>query len=206
MRLISFVVLVAALVGCGGHLPAIRRTLAQNGTPCEEIALVRDGSDGWLLPVQGCNQEWQCWVKTESGKMFCGPQKPIELQRSIAREYLRCPDGKLEEEAAPERHTAITGCDRLAWCTEMHGDVVSCGAPEGLQYAAKQLSVETGCPAESIEQQQFFGVSTQHTYRLNACGNQFSCVVPLVGDGRAGSRFGSQLTCKPVPAASTSAQ
>lgn len=148
------------------------------------------------------------------------PETPDER---LARQYLRCPLDALttrelefagddeRRETHPWAQREITGCGRVVWCGEQD-QRAKCGAPADLEFAVHQLAVETGCPAQTIEQLEFYAVTTQHTYRLNACGIQFSCIVPIVKvtqgnwngtrqlprEGAAGSAFGSQLTCKPA--------
>lgn len=152
-------------------------------------------------------------------------EKVTTPEERLAREYLRCPidtlstrelafaGGDARRDTHPWAQREVSGCGRVAWCGESDGRA-RCGATADLEFAAGQLAVETACPARSIEQEEFFGMGTQNTYRLNACGNQFSCVVPLImvteksawtgarqeRERAAGSAFGSQLTCKPVVA------
>lgn len=140
-------------------------------------------------------------------------EKPEGAEERLARQYLRCPLDALttreldfagddeRRETHPWAQRELTGCGRVVWCGEANGRE-KCGAPADLEFAVHQLAVETGCPAQTIEQLEFYAVSTQHTYRLNACGTQFSCLVPVFdrrgGERVAGSIFGSQLTCKPA--------
>lgn len=141
-------------------------------------------------------------------------------QETVVRKYLWCPEGPLAHE--PLRGETgwafheLTGCERAAWCGD-HDGRWECRAPDILALAVKQLSVESGCPANQIAQVQRFAVDTQHTYRLSACGQEYACIVPVAfpRDARghektnetrvAASVFGSQMTCKQIPKAAAAA-
>jgi hypothetical protein len=171
---------------------------------CQQVTVADDPEgEGWLWLARGCSKESWCWITNPGDKMRCAEKRPKAVREELARNALRCPEGKLDEEAGPGDWTTFMGCDRRTACSWERTDDVVCRGPEDFELARQQLSVETGCPVESIEQLQFFGTNTQHTYRLNACGNQSACMVPIVQD-RAASRFGSQISCKAVPATATS--
>ena len=161
--------------------------------------------------VTACREAVAAW-QGEHPELARVPSDPI----AAARAHLRCPTGRVgrRELRLADQHRdshgwasfEVQGCERIAWCGELENGTTRCGQPADFELAAGQVAVETGCPAASVEQLQFYGVRTQNTYRLNACGAQYSCIVPLVdpdgskgnADRVAGSPFGSQLTCKPV--------
>lgn len=122
---------------------------------------------------------------------------PVE---TIARRYLQCSAGELQREsisfgrnngpADPYRwaNMQFAGCGRAIWCGEGPGGVARCAAPADLEVAIAQLAVETGCEAQSIVQLQRYVTQTpggrhelfgQSTYRVEACGQRYSCTVPL---------------------------
>lgn len=194
---------------------------------CDDLTAEADHEDGWLWRVTGCQKEAWC---TYDGReeMQCFTDPPQTRLEKHARAQLRCDQAELafspldlwalDRDAFPWAKVSVLGCDRILWCADPHRDL-RCTVPRDLDLAAKQLSVESGCPSASIIQLQYLGLQTQNTYRLDACGSQFSCIVPLVPsevqitmegrrevrhDPTAGSRFGSQLTCKAVASAQAS--
>lgn len=148
------------------------------------------------------------------------PEVPVEV---LARQYLQCPVGELKSEsisfgrnnqgADPFRwgNVEFSGCGRSTWCGERRGQRTRCEAPADLEVAAQQLAIETGCPAESIAQLQHFAtrapqgrreVFGQSTYRVEACGGQYSCTIPLYApydnETLVPSAAQGGVVCKPV--------
>lgn len=208
MRLKSLIALLLLCSGCltifGVHRGRARDASSKFFGACDDVAIVEDEIDGWIWHTRGCRKDAWCWYGASLHNMTCADESPKVRFEQQARAALRCPQGALVRVSAPDWNTEVVACDRITWCKNEDFERVTCVPPDDLQLVLKQASVESGCPSESIEQLQFFRLDTQTTYRLNACGNQFSCIVPLVSDkgGRdvAGSRFGSQLTCKAIPA------
>jgi hypothetical protein len=210
------------LTGClatmfGIHHARAREAFVRTTGPCESVTAEGDSDDGWLWHTTGCGKAAWCWYD-ENERMRCHPSRPLDDLKQIARTAIDCPTGELVERRLDlsrklaEREWAFRsfrGCDRITWCTEDKIAQPRCAPPEDLHYVLQQLSVESGCPISSIRQLQFFGTEVQNTYRLDACGSQYSCLMPMIPDlddkgrdsGRdhmAGSRFGSQFACKPV--------
>lgn len=145
---------------------------------------------------------------------------------ALARKNLWCPKGELttrgldfargdvRRDSHPWAQRELGGCNRTVWCGDID-ERPKCGASAELAAATRQLAVESGCGEETIAQVQTLSLNTQITYRLSACGQEYSCLVPMtpvteksIMTGRMVDRepIGAAVTCKasirgPAPAA-----
>lgn len=197
--------------------PRITRAATLLEPSCASVGYNIEEVEPWVWKVN-CKPEPVWCHGADFEEMRCGrtrPETKESREERVARSYLWCPKGEITRERlwgdTDWAFFELTGCDRATWCGD-HDGKWECRAPDALAIAVKQLAVETGCPAGQIAQVQRFATATQHTYRLAACGNDYSCIVPVMrpkdGRGRdtgdtavASSNFGSLLTCKQVPKA-----
>jgi hypothetical protein len=178
---------------------------------CAEIEVESDRFDGWLWHAAGCGKQVCCYYK--GSDVACSPNCPRTLE-NVARDFLECPAGELAMEdvsfgrnnklADPYRwgEWEISGCGRAAWCLRPRGEKLGeCRQAPDVDLAVKQLAVESGCEEPRIRQLQRHADRTQATTRFDACGNQFSCVVPLAApeDNETpvpASVSGNMISCK----------
>lgn len=133
---------------------------------------------------------------------------------TLARKHLWCPKGPLttrgldfarsdvRRETHPWAQRELGGCGRVVWCGEVD-ERSKCGSSADLDVATRQLAVESGCAEGSIAQVQSMNLDSQITYRLSACGQEYSCLIPMKPVSETSIMTGRTVDREPISASVT---